>query len=120
MEGSVTTTSMLRPLVDDLHARREQARLGGGEEKVAKQHAAGKLTARERLDLLMDQPQAPRHVRDHPAHRRRRALVRPQASMGQTVVEEGTGYVVSFAALEQRWDDYAELAEASLLSLSTE
>lgn len=36
-----------------------------------------------------------------------------------TVVEEGTGYVVSFAALEQRWDDYAELAEASLLSLST-
>lgn len=37
-----------------------------------------------------------------------------------TVVEEGTGYVVSFAALEQRWDDYAELAEASLLSLSTE
>ena len=55
MEGSVTTTSMLRPLVDDLHARREQARLGGGEEKVAKQHAAGKLTARERLDLLMDE-----------------------------------------------------------------
>ena len=37
-----------------------------------------------------------------------------------TVVEEGTGYVVSFVALEQRWDDYAELAEASLLSLSTE
>jgi len=35
-------------------------------------------------------------------------------------VVEGTGYVVSFVALEQLWDDYAELAEASLLSLSTE
>jgi acetyl-CoA carboxylase carboxyltransferase component len=46
---------MLRPLVDDLHARREKARLGGGEEKIARQHAAGKLTARERLDLLMDE-----------------------------------------------------------------
>src|SRR5258706_2621394 len=31
-----------------------QALLGGGEERVAKQHAAGKLTARERLELLLD------------------------------------------------------------------
>jgi acetyl-CoA carboxylase carboxyltransferase component len=46
--------SILRPLVEDLHARRERARLGGGEEKIAKQHAAEKLTARERLDLLID------------------------------------------------------------------
>ena len=37
-----------------LHARREAAKLGGGEEKIAKQHAAGKLTARERIDLLVD------------------------------------------------------------------
>src|SRR5687767_12739365 len=45
---------MLRPLVDDLHARRAQARLGGGEERIARQHEKGKLTARERLDLLID------------------------------------------------------------------
>src|SRR3954453_7090857 len=44
----------LRSLVADLHARRERAKLGGGEEKIAKQHAAGKLTARERIDLLVD------------------------------------------------------------------
>src|SRR3954447_913551 len=44
----------LRSLVDDLHERREQARLGGGEEKSARQHADDKLTARERLDLLID------------------------------------------------------------------
>src|SRR5277367_1410685 len=49
------TTSMLRPLVEDLHARREQIKLGGGEEKIAKQHAAEKLTARERLALLIDE-----------------------------------------------------------------
>jgi methylmalonyl-CoA decarboxylase subunit alpha len=47
-------TSLLRPLVDDLHERRAAARLGGGEEKIAKQHAADKLTARERIDLLLD------------------------------------------------------------------
>src|ERR671924_438727 len=47
-------TSLLRPLVEDLRERRERVRLGGGEEKIAKQHDAGKLTARERLDLLID------------------------------------------------------------------
>ncbi|MET0729896.1 MAG: hypothetical protein ABWZ03_01780, partial [Solirubrobacterales bacterium] len=41
----------LKGLVDDLHARRETAKLGGGSEKIAKQHDAGKLTARERIDL---------------------------------------------------------------------
>jgi acetyl-CoA carboxylase carboxyltransferase component len=46
--------SALRPLVEELHERRARARLGGGEEKVAKQHAADKLTARERLALLID------------------------------------------------------------------
>jgi acetyl-CoA carboxylase carboxyltransferase component len=47
--------SLLRPLVEDLHERRAHARLGGGEEKIARQHEAGKLTARERLALLVDE-----------------------------------------------------------------
>ncbi len=47
--------SLLRPLVEDLHERRARARLGGGEERIARQHEAGKLTARERLDLLLDE-----------------------------------------------------------------
>ncbi|MGI8579886.1 MAG: acyl-CoA carboxylase subunit beta [Solirubrobacteraceae bacterium] len=47
--------SMLRPLVEDLHERRRVARLGGGEEKTARQHAQDKLTARERLALLIDE-----------------------------------------------------------------
>ncbi|MDQ4071918.1 MAG: acyl-CoA carboxylase subunit beta, partial [Actinomycetota bacterium] len=44
----------LRELVDDLHARRDRARQGGGSEKIERQHAAEKLTARERLALLFD------------------------------------------------------------------
>src|SRR5947208_10675536 len=47
-------TSLLRPLVDDLLERRAAARLGGGEERIAKQHAADKLTARERIDMLVE------------------------------------------------------------------
>src|SRR5690349_389728 len=45
--------SILRPLVEDLHERRAKAVLGGGEERIARQHEQGKLTARERLDLLL-------------------------------------------------------------------
>ena len=45
----------LRTLVEDLHERRERARLGGGEEKIAQQHEREKLTARERLALLIDE-----------------------------------------------------------------
>ena len=33
---------------------REEARLGGGPARIEQQHARGKLTARERLDLLLD------------------------------------------------------------------
>src|SRR5947209_6163067 len=45
---------LLRSLVDELHQRRAAARLGGGAEKIERQHADEKLTARERLDLLID------------------------------------------------------------------
>jgi acetyl-CoA carboxylase carboxyltransferase component len=45
----------LRALVEDLHERREQAKLGGGPERIARQHEQDKLTARERLELLIDE-----------------------------------------------------------------
>ena len=54
MATETPPTSLLRPLVDDLHERRERIREGGGAEKIARQHAAGKLTARERIALLID------------------------------------------------------------------
>jgi acetyl-CoA carboxylase carboxyltransferase component len=50
-----TPTSILRPLVEDLHERRSRIREGGGAERIERQHAAEKLTARERLDLLVDE-----------------------------------------------------------------
>src|SRR6266550_3209004 len=49
-----TVPSILRPLVEDLRERRAKALLGGGEERIARQHAQDKLTARERVDLLID------------------------------------------------------------------
>src|SRR6202007_1523985 len=48
-------TAPLAELTAQLHERRAAARLGGGEEKIAKQHERGKLTARERIDLLVDE-----------------------------------------------------------------
>ena len=44
----------MKELTEDVHAAREKAKLGGGEEKIALQHERGKLTARERIDLLCD------------------------------------------------------------------
>jgi acetyl-CoA carboxylase carboxyltransferase component len=40
--------------IERLERMRAESRLGGGEERIARQHAAGRLTARERLDLLLD------------------------------------------------------------------
>ena len=54
MASDAPTTSLLRPLAEDLEARRDQIKQGGGAEKIAAQHAAEKLTARERIALLVD------------------------------------------------------------------
>lgn len=40
---------------DKLRKLREKALLGGGEKRIEKQHARGKLTARERVELLLDE-----------------------------------------------------------------
>ncbi len=44
---------MSEPL-DDLMQRRAEARLGGGQERIDALHAKGRMTARERIDLLLD------------------------------------------------------------------
>jgi acetyl-CoA carboxylase carboxyltransferase component len=53
-EGQLVARPSLRSLVDELQERREQARLGGGAERIARQHEQDKLTARERLARLID------------------------------------------------------------------
>jgi propionyl-CoA carboxylase beta chain len=42
-------------ILQELEDRRADARLGGGEKRIAAQHSKGKLTARERIDLLLDE-----------------------------------------------------------------
>jgi acetyl-CoA carboxylase carboxyltransferase component len=44
-----------RHLLRELRAHRAEASQGGGPDRVAAQHAKGKLTARERIDLLLDE-----------------------------------------------------------------
>ena len=46
--------SELRIRIEELRRLRESAILGGGVDKIAKQHERGKLTARERIDRLLD------------------------------------------------------------------
>ncbi|MDF2995955.1 MAG: carboxyl transferase [Xanthobacteraceae bacterium] len=44
----------MKHILDELEQRRAGARLGGGEKRIAAQHKRGKLTARERIELLLD------------------------------------------------------------------
>ncbi len=44
----------MKHVIDSLEKRRAEAHLGGGQARIDAQHARGKLTARERIDLLLD------------------------------------------------------------------
>ncbi|AVM75349.1 acyl-CoA carboxylase subunit beta [Magnetospirillum gryphiswaldense] len=44
----------MQEIIRQLEEKRNRARLGGGEKRIASQHAKGKLTARERIELLLD------------------------------------------------------------------
>ena len=44
----------MKEKIQDLEAKKAEARLGGGEKRIEAQHAKGKLTARERIDLFFD------------------------------------------------------------------
>ena len=44
----------MHDIIEQLEQRRETARKGGGDRRIDAQHAKGKLTARERLEVLLD------------------------------------------------------------------
>mgnify|MGYP000300693729 CR=1 FL=1 len=44
----------MHDIIEQLERKRAAARLGGGDKRIAAQHAKGKLSARERLELLLD------------------------------------------------------------------
>ena len=45
----------MKDIQQELEDRRREAHLGGGERRIQAQHSKGKLTARERIDLLLDE-----------------------------------------------------------------
>src|ERR671913_479909 len=45
----------MQDILEQLEEKRARARLGGGEKRIAAQHGKGKLSARERLELLLDE-----------------------------------------------------------------
>ena len=45
----------MKDILTELESRRADARLGGGQKRIDAQHGRGKLTARERIDLLLDE-----------------------------------------------------------------
>src|SRR5690606_41429490 len=45
----------MQAIIEQLEAKRAAARLGGGQKRIDAQHAKGKLTARERIEVLLDE-----------------------------------------------------------------
>ena len=76
------------PKIDQLRALKRQALLAGGEDRIAKQHAQGKLTARERLDFMLDKGSF-RELDVFVTHRSHDFGLEKQKYMGDGVV---TGY----------------------------
>ena len=53
-EPTPKTQKTMDERIAELRARREQAQLGGGKSRIEKQHNSGKLSARERIERLVD------------------------------------------------------------------
>ena len=53
----------MQDIIRQLEEKRERARKGGGQKRIDAQHAKGKLTARERLELLLPQMQTAMEAR---------------------------------------------------------
>lgn len=52
---TATNIQSIEDKIQTLESMNQEALLGGGEDRIEKQHEKGKLTARERIDLLLDQ-----------------------------------------------------------------
>lgn len=77
-----------RDKIAELEALNKEAMLGGGQDRIDKQHAKGKLTARERLDLLLD-PGSFQEIGKFVVHRGRDFGIDREKILGDGVV---TGY----------------------------
>ncbi|MFL7893951.1 MAG: acyl-CoA carboxylase subunit beta [Anaerolineales bacterium] len=71
--------------IEDLRSRKAKGRLGGGEERIAAQHKRGRLTARERIDLLLDKGSF-REIDAFAVHRTNNFGLDKQKYLGDSVV----------------------------------
>jgi acetyl-CoA carboxylase carboxyltransferase component len=71
--------------VTQLHQMREQARLGGGQKRIDRQHARGKMTARERVEKLLD-PDSFRELDMFAVHRAVGFGIEEKKVLGDSVV----------------------------------
>ncbi|HEX5564405.1 MAG TPA: carboxyl transferase domain-containing protein [Sporosarcina sp.] len=74
--------------INELYDKKREIEMGGGDERIARQHERGKLTARERIDLLVD-PGSFVELNPFVVHRTRDFGMDKQAGPGDGVV---TGY----------------------------
>jgi acetyl-CoA carboxylase carboxyltransferase component len=71
--------------IEKLNHMRERARMGGGQERIDKQHAKGKMTARERLEKLLD-PGTFREIDSFVTHRATTFGLDEKKHLGDSVV----------------------------------
>jgi acetyl-CoA carboxylase carboxyltransferase component len=71
--------------IEKLNHMREQARMGGGQERIDKQHAKGKMTARERLEKLLD-PGTFREIDSFVTHRATTFGLDEKKHLGDSVI----------------------------------
>jgi propionyl-CoA carboxylase beta chain len=84
----------MQKIIAELEAKREQARLGGGRKRIDTQHGKGKLTARERLDVLLD----PGSFEEYDMFVTHRAT---DFGMAETIIP-GDGVVTGWGTIEGR------------------
>src|SRR5438552_6104401 len=78
LAGQTVRARTMAERIEELQHRKEESHLGGGPDAIEKQHGRGKLTARERIELLLDKgsfvetdPLARHRVRDFDLDKRR-------------------------------------------------
>lgn len=79
------TNHNMNTKVEELRAMREEGRLGGGPERIKRQHESGRSTARERLDILLD-PGSFRELDAFARHRNHNFGMEDNRPMGDSVV----------------------------------
>ncbi len=75
----------MNPKIEQLHHLRAESHMGGGKTRIEKQKAAGKLTARERIDLILDNGTF-REIDAFVVHRERNFNMDKQQYLGDSVV----------------------------------